>query len=97
MENVVLVTETVEIPSGIKAVKDLVLDVCQKLHDGASIPSLVSSELANLEAAIVSARQLPADVKSAQMPIAMGLLAGQLAAVFLKAPAAPAEVAAPSA
>lgn len=94
-----LVVEQVQLPEGLKALKDLLVDVVAKLHQGASIASLVGSELANLEAAFSAISEIPADVVSAQMPVCAGLMAGQIAAALLAPKAAPvaAAPAAPSA
>lgn len=78
-----LVSENVQLPKGLAAVKDLLVDIVAKLHQGMSLSMIGATEFPKLEALIASIGELPEDVKCAQMPVLAGLMAGQLAAALL--------------
>lgn len=90
MSDAVMVSESVQLPQGLKDIKDLLVKIVSDLHNKVPVAQMVAGDLLLLEKAIADAGELAADIKSAQMPVFAGLLAGQVAGALLAlAPAAP--------
>lgn len=78
-----LVQETVSVPKEAKDVKDLLVLLCQDIKAKKSTAEIAADALPKLMAAIDGFDKLGEEAKDASMPVLAGLMAGQVAAVFL--------------